>query len=159
LSAQEACAACAVPFAELVIRGPFEHVHIDLCGPLATPCAELHGQLYLPQPPQPPLKAWIDVMINSFTKAAEFAVIYDKAAASVAHAFYHAWICRCLVPSHVTSDNGTEFEQEFGHLLARLGIKHVNTSACHPAANSVVGWLVGSLKSMLERHVNSHPVH
>jgi cleavage and polyadenylation specificity factor subunit 1 len=98
-------------------------------------------------------------MIDYFTKAAEFAVIYDKSAASVARAFYYSWICRYFVPSHVTSDNGTEFEQEFGHLLARLGVKHINTSACHPAANGVVERLVGSFKSMLERHVNSHPVH
>jgi hypothetical protein len=40
-----------------------------------------------------------------------------------------------------------------------LGIKHVQTSACHPAANGVAERLVGSFKSMLERHVNSHPIH
>jgi hypothetical protein len=123
------------------------------------PCADLHGQLYLPQPPKKPLKAWVVVMIDYFTKAAEFAVVYDKSAASVARAFYYSWICRYFVPSRVTSDNGTEFEEEFKHLLARLGIKHINTSACHPAANGVVERLVGSFKSMLERHVNSHPIH
>jgi hypothetical protein len=98
-------------------------------------------------------------MIDYFTKAAEFAVIYDKSAASVARAFYYSWVCRHFVPSHVTSDNGTEFEVDFGHLLARLGVKHISTSACHPAANGVVERLVGSFKSMLERHVNTHPIH
>jgi hypothetical protein len=147
------------PLQEPVIRGPFEHVHIDLCGPFVTPCADLHGQLYLPPPPKKPLKSWVVVMIDYFTKAAEFVVVYDKSAASVARAFYYSWICRYFVPSRVTSDNGTEFEEEFKHLLARLGIKHINTSACHPAANGVVERLVGSFKSMLERHVNSHPIH
>jgi hypothetical protein len=59
--------------------------------------------------PEKPLKAWVVVMIDYFTKAAEFAVIYDKKPASVARALYYAWLCRYFVPSHVTSDNGTEF--------------------------------------------------
>jgi hypothetical protein len=63
---------------EPVIRGPFEHVHIDLCGPFVTPCADLHGRLYLPQPPQKPIKAWVVVVIDYFTKAAEFGVISTK---------------------------------------------------------------------------------
>ena len=63
------------------------------------------------------------------------------------------------MPAYVTSDNGTEFETEFVHLLARLGIEHVHTSACHPAANGVVERLVGTFKSMLLKHVNDHPMH
>jgi hypothetical protein len=38
------------PMQEPIICGPFEHVHVDLCGPFVTPCADLHGRLYLPQP-------------------------------------------------------------------------------------------------------------
>ena len=85
--------------------------------------------------------------------------MYDKQAPSVAKAFYYSWICRYFVPSHVTSDNGSEFSDEFQHLLARLGIKHVNTTACHPAANGVVERLVQSFKAMLVKHVNEHPLH
>lgn len=59
----------------------------------------------------------------------------------------------------VTSDNGTEFATEFVYLLARLGIEHVHTSACHPAANGVVERLVGTFKSMLLRLVKDHPLH
>jgi hypothetical protein len=50
--------------------------------------------LYLPQPPQKPIKAWVVVMIDYYTKAAEFGLIYDKSAASVARAFYYSWVCR-----------------------------------------------------------------
>jgi RNase H-like domain found in reverse transcriptase/Integrase zinc binding domain/PHD-finger/Integrase core domain len=123
------------PLTEPIIRGPFEHVHIDLCGPFETPVADLHGRLHMPEKP---IKAHVVLMIDYFTKAAEFAVVYDKLAVSVARAFYYSWICRYFVPSHVTSDNGSEFGTEFEHLLARLGIKHVHTTACHPAANGVV---------------------
>jgi hypothetical protein len=90
------------PLQEPVIRGPSEHVHIDLCGPFVTPCADLHGQLYLPQPPQPPLKAWVIVMIDDLTKAAEFAVIYDKTAAS--YHMIHMICCSCvrILRSYIT---------------------------------------------------------
>jgi hypothetical protein len=109
--------------------------------------------------PEKPLKAHVVIIADYFTKAAEFAVVYDKTPASVAKAFYYTWICRYFVPSHVTSDNGTEFETEFVHLLARLGIKHVHTSAAHPAANGAVERVVQSFKSMLRAHVNAHPEH
>jgi hypothetical protein len=145
-----------IPMQEPVVRGPFEHVHIDLCGPFDTPVVDLHGKLFMPETP---VKAYVVLMIDYFTKAAEFSIIYDKKPASVAKAFYYAWICRYFVPGWVTSDNGTEFETEFVHLLARLGIQHVHTSACHPAANGVVERLVGSFKSILLKHINDHPVH
>jgi hypothetical protein len=119
------------PLQEPAIRGPFEHVHIDLCGPFATPVVDVHGQLTMPKDPP---KAHVVIMVDYFTKAAEFAVVYNKSAANVARAFYYSWICRYFVPSHVTSDNGTEFDKDFVHLLARLGIKHIHTSAAHPAA-------------------------
>jgi hypothetical protein len=144
------------PLTEPIIRGPFEHVHVDLCGPFDTPVADLHGRLYMPEKP---LKAYVVLMIDYFTKAAEFAVVYDKLAPSVARAFYYSWVCRYFVPSHVTSDNGAEFATEFQHMLARLGVKHVQTTACHPAANGVVERLVQSFKGMLVKHVNEHPVH
>jgi hypothetical protein len=54
------------PMQEPVIRGPFEHAHIDLW-PLVTPYADLHGRLHLPQPPQKPIKVWVVVMIDCFT--------------------------------------------------------------------------------------------
>lgn len=63
------------------------------------------------------------------------------------------------MPSHVTSDNGTEFETDFVHLLERLGIKHVHTSAVHPAANGAVERVVQSFKAMLRAHINAHPEH
>jgi hypothetical protein len=144
------------PLTEPIIRGPFEHVHVDLCGPFDTPVADMHGRLSMPEPP---IKAWVVVMIDYFTKAAEFAVVYDKHASAVARAFYYSWICRYFVPSHVTSDNGAEFAAAFEHLLARLGIKHVHTTACHPAANGVVERLIQSFKGMLIKHVNDHPLH
>jgi hypothetical protein len=146
----------APPLQQPGVRGPFEHVHIDLCGPFDTPVVDVHGRLSLPDKP---LKAHVVVMVDYFTKAAEFAVIYDKSPPAVAKAFYYTWICRYFVPSHVTSDNGAEFEAEFVHLLKRLGIVHIHTSAVHPAVNGAVERVVKSFKTMLRAHVNAHPEH
>jgi hypothetical protein len=109
--------------------------------------------------PEKPIKAHVVIMVDYFTKAAEFAVVYSKTPAAIAKAFYYTWICRYFVPSHVTSDNGTEFETDFVHLLERLGIKHVHTSAVHPAANGAVERVVQSFKAMLRAHINAHPEH
>ena len=141
---------------EPVMHGPFDHVHIDLCGPFPTPLVDVHGQITWPKNPP---KAWVVLMVDYFTKAAEFAVVYTKEPAAVARAFYYSWVCRFFVPAFVTSDNGTEFNNEFVHLLKRLGVKHIHTSVAHPAANGAVERLVKQFKSMLQRHINAHPQH
>jgi hypothetical protein len=102
-----------------VFHGPFDHVHIDLCGPFPTLFVDVHGQITWSKSPP---KAWVVLMIDYFTKAAEFAVVYTKDPSAVARAFYYYLVCRYFVPAYVTSDNGTEFNEEFVHLLKRLGI-------------------------------------
>ena len=96
---------------EPVMHGLFDHVHIDLCGPLPTPLVDVHGQITWPKNPP---KAWVVLMVDYLTKAAEFAVVYTKEPAAVARAFYYSWVCRFFVPAFVTSDDGTEFNNEFG---------------------------------------------
>ena len=70
-----------------------------------------------------PVKAYVVLMMDYFTKAAEVCVAYSKQAV----ALYYGWFCR----------NGCcEFvKAEFKHQLQWLGIQHIHTSACHPAAN------------------------
>jgi hypothetical protein len=72
---------------EPVIHGPFDHVHIDLCGPFPTSFVDVHGQITWPKSPP---KAWVVLMIDYFTKAAEFAVVHTKDPAAVARAFYYS---------------------------------------------------------------------
>jgi hypothetical protein len=136
------------------IYGPLKHVHIDLAGPFLTHHYDVEGRL-LPQ--QAPYKSWVVLMIDYFTKIAEFAVIPGKSPAFISKAFYDLWISRYGVPEYLTSDNGTEFAGEFVHMLARLGIHHVHSSAYHPASNGVVERLVRSFKSILASHINDQP--
>jgi hypothetical protein len=121
-----------------------------------APVVSVHGRLSVPDKP---VKAHVVIMVDYFTKAAEFAIIYDKSAAAVAKAFYHSWICRYFVHAYVTSDNGQEFESVFVHLLSHMGVQHIHTSAAHPASNGAVECVVKSFKTMLYAHVNAHPQH
>jgi hypothetical protein len=65
---------------EPVIHGPFDHLHIDLCGPFPTPIVDVHGQITWPKTPQ---KAWVVLMIDYFTKAAEFVCACGESCAKV----------------------------------------------------------------------------
>ena len=141
------------------VHRPFEHVHVDLCGPFLVPDIDVHGRISRPQASKQPVKAHVVIMVDYFTKAAEFAVVYTKRPAAVARAFYYGWVCRYFVPTYITTDNGSEFADEFVHMVARLGIKHIHTSACHPAANGAVERLVKEFKGLLNRHINAHPEH
>jgi len=33
------------------MHGPFERVHIDLCGPFDTPVVDVHGRITVPEKP------------------------------------------------------------------------------------------------------------
>jgi hypothetical protein len=140
----------------VVHAGPFRHIHVDLAGPFETPLISVHGKI---TEPERPVKAYVVLMIDYFTKAAEFYIVYSKHAVTVAEAVYYGWFCRYGCCEFVTSDNGAEFEAEFRHQLQRLGIQHIHTSACHPAANGAVERLVRSFKDILCKFINDHPAH
>jgi hypothetical protein len=131
--------------------GLMNHVHIDLFGPIPRTLArDKTGN-------QDKTKLWVVLMIDYFTKVAEFVTVENKTPLSVSGAFYNAWICRYGVPAVVTSDNGNEFASEFSHMLSRLGIYHIQISPNHPSANGVVERLVETVKDMLTKHYNDHP--
>jgi len=61
--------------------GPFRHIHVDLAGPFPTPMISIHGKI---TDVKEPVKAYVVLMIDYFTKAAEFYVIYSKQPVAVA---------------------------------------------------------------------------
>jgi hypothetical protein len=138
-------------------HGPLQHVHIDLAGPF--PAGVPPPRVTEPRPLQIPGKVWVVLMVDAFTKAAEFFPIVEKSALTVSRVFYDGWVCRYGVPSFVTSDNGSEFCAEFEHTLRRLGVEHIHTSVCHPSANGAVERLVQSFKRILYKLINNHPVN
>lgn len=100
----------------------------------------MHGHTTVPEKP---LKAHVVFMVDYLTKAAEFAMIYDKSPAAVAKAFYYTWICRYFVPSHVTRTMALSLTLTFltcWHVWASHTFTLVLVHAAHPLA--MVLWSV-----------------
>jgi hypothetical protein len=141
------------------MSGPFEHVHIDLAGPFelrvvaAAPRRKTHGATRAALSTQTSGSGYVAIIVDYFTKAAEFAFLPDKQALTVSRAFHDSWLMRYGLPEWLTSDNGTEFAGAFRHQLERFGIEHVPTSAYHPQSNGAAERLVSTLKSILAAKV------
>lgn len=117
----------------------FEHVHLDIVGPL-PPC---QGHRYLL------------TMVDRFSRWPEAVPISDITADTVATAFYSHWISRFGSPRTVTTDQGSQFESSLFRALTQLtGCKRTRSSPYHPAANGMVERWHRSLKTALMCHEN-----
>ena len=99
------------------------------------------------------------MIVDYFTKVAEFVPIASKEPFVIARVFWDHWICRYGVPLAVTTDNANEFEVDFAHMLSRLGVHHIKTAVAHPSANGAVERLNKSIKTILKAHLNDNPTH
>jgi len=101
----------------------FEHVHIDLVGPLP----ESRGHKYL-----------LTVM-DRFTRWPEAVPIKDIETRTVAVAFIQNWIARFGVPGHITTDRGTQFISDLWASMSELlGTNLHPKTAYHPQSNGLV---------------------
>jgi transposase InsO family protein len=127
---------------------PFQHVHIDLAGPFplrqvtAPPGRGPHGRTKTALSTTVVGSAFICLVVDYFTKAAELLFLPDKTALSVAKVFHDGWLMRYGLLESLTSDNGTEFQGAFRHQLERFDIEHVLTSSYHPQSNGAAERLV-----------------
>ena len=155
------------------LYGPFQHILMDSCGPFLLPPERPPGSAKAkteksaksavpaskdsasPAPP-PARKAWILVIVDYFTKVAEFAILYEHSASAVASAAYEHWISRYPRPIKWTTDCGTENLGAFAALCKSLGILHITTAVFNPTANGGAERLVGTIKHMLQRLVGTH---
>ncbi|XP_023816875.1 uncharacterized protein LOC105357974 [Oryzias latipes] len=112
----------------------FDHVHVDLVGPL------------------PPSKGFTHLltMVDRTTRWPEVVPLSSTTSADVVGAFLSAWVARFGLPSDITSDRGPQFTSELWSGMARsLGVQVHRTAAYHPQANGLCERFHRSLKAAL----------
>lgn len=112
----------------------FQHVNIDLVGPL--PPSEGYSYLL--------------TCVERFTRWPEAIPITDITADTVARAFFKHWISRFGIPSVVTTYQGRQFQSAL--LSSLLGVNLIRTSLYHPASNGMVERFHRSLKQAIKCH-------
>ncbi|CAK9809028.1 Retrovirus-related Pol polyprotein from transposon 412 [Anthophora quadrimaculata] len=110
----------------------FEHVHVDIVGPLLMS----RGYRYCV------------TCVDRYTRWPEVFPVEDITAETVAYALLSGWIARYRAPLRITTDQGRQFESAlFKQLSLMIGTKHLRTTAYHPAANGMVERFHRQLKS------------
>ena len=112
----------------------FEHIHVDLVGPL--PADEGHTVIL--------------TIVDRTTRWPEAVPLRDAKAETVTAAIVSNWVARFGVPKVITSDRGVQFRSEvWRESLGRLGVSTTTTTSYHPQANGLVERFHRSLKNSL----------
>ena len=112
----------------------FQHVHIDIVGPLLPS----NGYRYLL------------TMIDRYSRWPEAIPIPDMTAETVAQEFYKNWVSHYGAPAILTTDQGQQFESGLlNEIMKLLGIKRIHTTSYYPAANGMVERWHRDLKAAL----------
>ena len=120
----------------------FDHVHIDIVGPL--PYA--NGFRYLL------------TCVDRFTRWPEAIPIVDIRAEMVADAFFSGWIARYGTPATITTDRGAHLESKlWDNLCNQFGIIRNRTTSYHPQSNGMVERFHRQLKAAIMAHESPNP--
>lgn len=119
----------------------FEHIHIDLIGPLPITA---EGYRYCL------------TIVDRFTRWPEAFPIKEMTAEVVAKTLYEGWISRFGCPVKLTSDQGRQFESNlFRQLMLLMGIKKSRTTPYHPQCNGTVERWHRSLKTAITARLSN----
>lgn len=112
----------------------FEHLHIDIVGPL--PISQ--GKRYL------------ITIIDRCTSWPEVFPVEDITAETVARTLYEGWISRFGCPVRITTDQGRQFESRIFESLSQfLGVHRIRTTPYHPQSNGMIERFHRTLKAAL----------
>jgi len=115
----------------------FQHVHLDIVGPLPNS----KGMRYCL------------TMIDRTTRWPEATPIADTSADTVTDAFFNTWIARFGAPYMITTDRGAQFESAIFEAMVKLiGSRRIRTTAYHPQANGMIERWHRSLKAAIMCH-------
>ena len=101
----------------------FDHIHIDIVGPL------------------PPSRGFTHLltMVDRYTRWPEAVPLPDTSILACARALIAHWIARFGLPSHLSSDRGPQFTSDLWSSVAKLlGTQLHRTTAYQPQANGLV---------------------
>ena len=117
----------------------FEHIHIDLVGPLSPSEGFTH----------------LLTVVDRFTRWPEAIPLRDTSTVTCAQALVTHWISRFGVPVHITSDRGAQFTSQLWSSVAQfLGTQLHHTTAYHPQSNGIVERFHRHLKSALRARLS-----
>ena len=117
----------------------FDHVHVDIVGPLPQSRGCTH----------------LFTIVDRFTRWPEAIPISDTTTTSCARAFIANWIARFGVPADISSDRGAQFTSGLWTAMAELlGTKLHHTCAYHPQSNGLVERFHRHMKTSLKARLN-----
>lgn len=120
--------------------GRFQHIHVDIVGPL--PVCEDYRYLL--------------TAVDRFTRWPEAWPMRGITAQETASVLINGWISRFGLPTHITTDQGRQFESDLFHrLMLQFGTKKLRTTSYHPCANGLVERFHRQLKASLRCHGES----
>ena len=145
-----ACIQCQASKIQTHIKAPlqtfsvparrFEHINVDLVGPLPPS----QGFTYLL------------TIVDRFTRWPEAIPLKDCTTVTCARALIANWITRFGVAAEITSDRGVQFTSQLWASIAELfGTRLHHTTAYHPQSNGLVERFHRHLKSSLRARLNS----
>jgi len=121
-------------------RQRFEHVHVDLVGPLPVS----KGYSYLL------------TVVDRFTRWPEAIPLTETSTVACARALLLHWVARFGIPRRITSDRGAQFTSAiWSNLCSLLGMEALHTTAYHPQANGLVERMHRQLKAALMARLTS----
>ena len=118
----------------------FDHINVDLVGPLPTSQG----------------KSNLFTIVDRFTRWPEAIPLdSDTTAATCARILISHWISRFGVPSDISSDRGPQFTSALWNEVAKLlGVQLHHTTSYHPQANGLVERFHRHMKSALRARLN-----